>query len=90
MIDLNKRIPALEQDAKVRATNFDEVCLGYTDGEAKLEATRCLDCKNPQCVKGCPVQVDIPAFIRAIKNGNPLNACEIIKRSSSLPAITPG
>ncbi len=87
MIDLTKKIPVKEQEPKVRATNFEEVCLGYSEQEAVLEATRCLDCKNPQCVKGCPVQIDIPAFIKEIKNGNPLNACQIIKKSSSLPAI---
>lgn len=87
MIDLTKKIPVKEQEPKVRATNFDEVCLGYSNQEAILEASRCLECKNPQCVKGCPVKIDIPAFIKEIKNGNPLNACEIIKRSSSLPAI---
>ena len=87
MIDVNKRIPIKEQDPKVRATNFEEVCLGYSEDEAKLEASRCLDCKNPQCVKGCPVQIDIPSFIKEIKNGNPINAYNIIKKSSALPAI---
>ena len=87
MIDVNKRIPVKEQPPKVRATNFDEVCLGYSEEEAKLEASRCLDCKNPQCVKGCPVQIDIPSFIKEIKNGNPLNAYNVIKKSSSLPAV---
>lgn len=87
MIDFNKRIPVKEQDPKVRANNFDEVCLGYDENQAKLEASRCLDCKNPQCVKGCPVQIDIPAFIKEIKNGNTLGAYTIIKKSSSLPAI---
>ena len=87
MIDLNKRIPIKEQDPKIRATNFDEVCLGYSEDQAKLEANRCLECKNPQCVKGCPVQIDIPSFIKEIKNGNPLNAYNVIKKSSSLPAI---
>ena len=84
MIDLNKRIPIKEQDPKIRATNFDEVCLGYSEDQAKLEANRCLECKNPQCVKGCPVQIDIPSFIKEIKNGNPINAYNIIKKSSAL------
>lgn len=87
MIDVLKRIPVKEQDAKTRATNFKEACLGYTEEDAKLEATRCLDCKNPLCVKGCPVCVDIPSFIREIKNGNYIFAYNVIQKSSSLPAI---
>ena len=87
MIDVLKRVPIKEQDAKIRATNFDEVCLGYSEEEAKNEATRCLDCKNPQCVLGCPVKIDIPAFIKEVKNGNFLSAYGIIKKSSSLPAV---
>ena len=87
MIDVLKKVPVLEQEPKIRATNFNEVCLGYTEEEAKLEATRCLDCKNPQCVKGCPVCVDIPSFIKAIKNAEYLSAYKVIQKSSSLPAI---
>ena len=56
-VDVMKRIPVREQDPKVRATNFDEVCLGYNKEEAMAEATRCLQCKNPRCVQGCPVTV---------------------------------
>ena len=87
MIDLLKRVPVAEQDAKVRATNFKEACLGYGEEDAKLEASRCLECKNPQCVKGCPVCVDIPSFIKEIKNGEYLKAYGVIQKNSSLPAV---
>ena len=65
-VDVMKRIPVREQDPKVRATNFDEVCLGYNKEEAMAEATRCLQCKNPRCVQGCPVNIDIPGFIMEV------------------------
>ena len=87
MTDLLKRVPVAEQDPKVRATNFKEACLGYSEESAKIEASRCLECKNPQCVKGCPVCVDIPSFIKQIKNGDYLGAYNVIQKSSSLPAI---
>ena len=58
-MDVLKRVPVREQDPKVRATNFEEVCLGYNQEEAQEEATRCLNCKNAQCVKGCPVSINI-------------------------------
>ncbi len=87
MSDILKRVPPKEQDAKVRATNFEEACLGYSEEDAKKEALRCLECKNPQCVKGCPVCVDIPSFIKQIKEGNYIEAYKIIKQNSSLPAI---
>ena len=87
MTDLSKKIPVLEQDPLVRAKNFDEVCLGYTEEEAILEANRCLECKNPQCVKGCPVNINIPAFISEIKRGNFEEAYKIISLSSTLPAV---
>ena len=61
-VDVLKRVPVREQEPKVRATNFDEVCLGYNKEEAVAEASRCLQCKNPQCVKGCPVNINIPGF----------------------------
>lgn len=70
-----------------RINNFDEVELGYDDEEALNEANRCLQCLNPRCVKGCPVNIEIPKFIKEIKNGNIERAYEIIKNSSSLPAI---
>lgn len=87
MTDVNKKTPVLEQDPQVRAKNFDEVCLGYTEDEAILEANRCLECKNPQCVKGCPVKINIPAFIGEIKRGNFEEAYKIISLSSTLPAV---
>ena len=62
-VDVLKRVPVREQEPKVRATNFDEVCLGYNKEEAVAEASRCLQCKNPQCVKGCPVNINSPGFI---------------------------
>ena len=86
-MDVKKRIPVREQEAKVRATNFDEVCLGYNDEEAQLEATRCLDCKNPLCVKGCPVSINIPSFIHHVKEGDIKGAADVIALSSALPAV---
>ena len=68
--DVLKRVPVREQEPKVRAANFEEVCLGYNKEEAMAEATRCLKCKNPQCVKGCPVNIDIPGFIKEVEEGN--------------------
>ena len=87
MADLLKKVPVKEQDPKVRATNFDEVCLGYTLEEAMDEATRCLDCRNAKCIQGCPVSIDIPAFIQEVKEGNIEEAYKVIGRSSALPAI---
>ena len=81
------RVPVREQDPKVRATNFEEVCSGYDEAEAQLEATRCLNCKNPRCVAACPVSVKIPSFISEVAAGNFSRAAEIIAEDSSLPAI---
>ncbi|MCR5641432.1 MAG: NADPH-dependent glutamate synthase [Lachnospiraceae bacterium] len=81
------RVPISEQEPKVRATNFEEVCLGYTEEEAVKEAERCLNCKNPRCVGGCPVSINIPAFIQEVKNRNFEKAYEIISESSALPAV---
>ena len=64
-----KKVPVREQDPKVRATNFEEVCLGYNQEEAMEEAQRCLGCKKPKCVEGCPVSINIPGFIEEIKEG---------------------
>ena len=75
------------QDAKERARNFSEVALGYTIEMAKEEAERCINCKNPTCVKGCPVNIDIPGFITKIKEGDVNDAYAIISKTSSLPAI---
>ncbi len=86
-VDVLKRIPVREQDAKVRATNFEEVCLGYNDEEAQAEATRCLNCNNAQCIKGCPVAINIPAFIKEVKDGNIEEAYQVISKSSALPAV---
>ena len=81
------RVPVREQDAKVRATNFEEVCYGYNEQEAQLEATRCLNCKNPRCVAACPVSVKIPQFIQQVAAGDFAGAASIIAEDSSLPAI---
>ena len=86
-MDVKNRIPVREQDAKVRATNFEEVCLGYNDEEAHLEALRCLECKNPMCMKGCPVSINIPGFIHHVKEGNIEVAADVIALSSALPAV---
>ncbi|MDG5857251.1 dihydropyrimidine dehydrogenase, partial [Clostridium beijerinckii] len=70
-MDMNERlvrIPVREQDPKVRAANFEEVCLGYNEEEATKEASRCLNCKNPKCVEGCPVSINIPGFISYVKD----------------------
>ena len=85
--DKFRRVPVREQDPHVRNQNFDEVCYGYNLEEAKIEAQRCLNCKSPICVKGCPVSIDIPGFIQEIKNGNISAAGKIISKYSSLPAI---
>ena len=82
-----KRIPIAEQDPKIRATNFEEVCLGYTEEEAMAEAARCLNCKNPRCVGACPVNIYIPKFIQEVKVGNFEEAARIIDESSALPAV---
>lgn len=82
-----ERVPVKEQDAAKRSTNFDEVCLGYDIEEAICEANRCLGCKKPQCVSGCPVGVDIPGFIEKIKENDIESAAKIIAKSSSLPAV---
>ncbi len=86
-MDVLKKIPVREQDAKVRATNFGEVCLGYNQEEAVDEAARCINCKNAQCIKGCPVAIDIPAFIEKVKVGNIADAYQVISESSALPAV---
>ena len=82
-----EKVPVREQDAAVRATNFEEVCLGYNKEEAMEEASRCIGCKNAACVKGCPVSIDIPGFIGQVKEGNIEEAYKIINESSSLPAV---
>ncbi len=81
------RCPMPSQDPKVRARNFDEVALGYTEEMAMEEAQRCLECKNMPCVSGCPVNIHIPAFIAKIKEGEFEEAYQIIAKTSSLPAV---
>ena len=86
-MDMMKKVPVREQDPKVRATNFEEVCLGYNEEEARAEASRCLKCKNPKCVGGCPVSIDIPGFIKEVQEGNYEEAAKVIAKSSALPAV---
>ena len=81
------RVPVREQDPKVRATNFEEVCYGYNAEEAMLEASRCLNCKKPRCVESCPVGIKIPNFIAEVFKGDFNKAFDIISEDSSLPAI---
>ena len=81
------KVPVREQDPKVRATNFKEVCLGYNKEEAEAEAARCLNCKNPRCVEGCPVSIDIPGFISKVKESDVKGAYDVISLSSALPAV---
>mgnify|MGYP001236018445 FL=1 len=86
-MDKMKRVPISEQDPKVRATNFDEVCLGYTEEEAMAEASRCLQCKNHPCVGNCPVGIDIPGFIKHIAEGNFEEAAHVLAEYTALPAV---
>lgn len=86
-MDVLKKVPVREQDPKVRAANFEEVCFGYDKAEAIEEAGRCIGCKNAQCVKGCPVAIDIPAFIGHVKTGDIESAYQVISESSALPAV---
>lgn len=86
-MDVLKKVPVREQDPQVRAHNFLEVCLGYNEEEAKEEASRCLKCKNAKCVTGCPVAIDIPAFIKHVEEGNMEEAYNIISMYSALPAV---
>ena len=86
-MDVLKKVPIKEQDPGVRIHNFDEVCLGYSIDEAAAESTRCIQCKNPKCVQGCPVSIDIPGFINEIVNRDVEKAYKIINQYSALPAI---
>lgn len=87
MQDRMKRVPVSEQAPEVRAKNFEEVCLGYIDEEAIQEANRCLTCKNPKCVDGCPVSINIPGFISYMKNGEFEKAAKEVAKYSALPAV---
>ncbi len=82
------RTPMPEQDPKIRATNFSEVALGYSEEEARGEAARCLQCKNPLCVQGCPVNVRIPEFIAKVAEGDFEGAYQVITATNGLPAIS--
>ena len=81
------RVAVREQDPKVRATNFEEVCYGYNREEALLEASRCLNCRNPRCVTACPVNIRIPDFIAKLAQGDVKGAAAVIAEDSSLPAV---
>jgi len=81
------RQPMPEQKPKVRARNFDEVPFGYSPETAMLEASRCIQCKNPSCITGCPVDIDIPAFIAKIKEGDFAGAIAKLKEKNALPAV---
>ena len=82
-----ERVAMREQPPEIRAKNFEEVALGYNLEEAMLEASRCITCKNPRCVLGCPVGVNIPSFISKLKTGDAKSALEVIKTTNSLPAV---
>ncbi|MBO7402891.1 MAG: NADPH-dependent glutamate synthase [Lachnospiraceae bacterium] len=86
-MDVLKKVPVREQEPLVRAHNFEEVCFGYNLEEAKAEASRCLTCKNPRCVEGCPVNVDIPGFIEKLKDGDAAAAYGVLSKYSALPAV---
>lgn len=86
-MDILKKVPVREQDPAVRAGNFEEVCYGYNQEEAMCEASRCINCKNAQCIKGCPVAINIPGFIEKIKIGEIEEAYQIISQASALPAV---
>ena len=87
MADVLKKVPVREQAPKVRATNFEEVCLGYNKEEAMEEANRCFGCKKAKCMEGCPVSINIPGFVHEVKEGNFEKAYQIIGESSALPAV---
>ena len=86
-VNMLERIPVRNQPAEERVNNFDEVCYGYDAEEAKLEASRCLLCKKPRCVAGCPVGIDIPGFIQKINEDDIAGASEVISKYSALPAV---
>lgn len=86
-MDVLKKVPVREQEPDVRNKNFNEVCLGYNMEEAMCESERCINCKNAQCMKGCPVSINIPKFISEVKAGDIAKAYETISESSALPAV---
>lgn len=81
------KTPISEQAPEIRKTNFEEVCLGYTIEEGQAEAERCLQCKNAPCIASCPVMIDIPGFILAIKEGDMQQAADVLGKYTNLPAI---
>ena len=85
--DMMVKVPVREQEPQVRAANFEEVCLGYNKEEAMAGAERCLNCKNAKCIAGCPVAIDIPAFIEEVKKGELEEAARVIAKASALPAV---
>ena len=86
-VNRKKRVPVREQEADIRNKNFEEVCYGYNLQEAQAEASRCLNCKKPLCIEGCPVSIDIPNFIQSLLKGNIKEAGKTIAKYSNLPAI---
>jgi len=86
-MDKKTRIPVREQDPIARSRNFEEVSYGYDHKEALLEASRCIQCKNPRCVAACPVTIQIPQFIKAVLDNDLPGAASIIGKDSSLPAV---
>ncbi len=86
-MNILERVPVAEQDAKVRATNFEEVCLGYSLDEAVAEAARCINCKNARCIEGCPVAINIPGFIEPLKTGDVNTAFQVLSEATALPAV---
>jgi len=86
-VDKMKKVPVREQDPKIRATNFEEVCYGYNEEEAVAEASRCLNCKHKPCVSMCPVSIDIPAFIKHIANREFELAAKELAKYTALPAV---
>ncbi|MDD4159801.1 MAG: NAD(P)-binding protein, partial [Synergistaceae bacterium] len=87
-VDFSKRkTPIKEQDPEVRRSNFGEVCLGYSIEEGIKEAGRCLQCKTKPCIAGCPVAIDIPGFIKCIKDGDMAGAAAVLDKYTNLPAV---
>ncbi len=86
-VNVLERVPVRNQPAEERVNNFEEVCYGYDLEEAKAEASRCLLCKRPKCVEGCPVGIDIPGFINKIMQEDIEGASEVISKYSALPAV---
>jgi len=87
MVDKTPRQPMAEQNPEIRRNNFNEVPLGYDESTARIEASRCLQCKKPLCVDGCPVAINIPRFIKSIEDGNYKDAITVVKETNSLPAV---